>query len=69
MGLGEQGVTVVPEAPRRWLPGKKWAFITFFIIVALLLFFGFYENPITGKANPKDKIKYWTSKILFSYLD
>ena len=48
MGLGEQGVTVVPEAPRRWLPGKKWAFITFFIIVALLLFFGFYENPITG---------------------
>ena len=27
------------------------------------------ENPITGKTNPKDKIKYWTSKILFSFLD
>jgi|TARA_B100002003_G_scaffold94746_1_gene88285 hypothetical protein len=48
MGLGEQGVTVVPESPRRWLPGKKWVFITFSMIVALLLFFGFYENPITG---------------------
>jgi hypothetical protein len=48
MGLGEQGVTVVPGSPKRWLPGKKWAFIAFLAIVALLLFFGFYENPITG---------------------
>jgi len=48
MGLGEQGVTVVPEVPRKWLPGKRWVFAIFFIIVALLLFFGFYENPITG---------------------
>jgi hypothetical protein len=48
MGLGEQEVTVVPEAPKGLLPGKKWVFIIFFIIAALLLFFGFYENPITG---------------------
>jgi len=35
----------------------------------LTSFFKRSEKPITGKTNPKDMIKYWTSKILFSYLD
>jgi len=35
----------------------------------LTSFFKLSEKPITGKTNPKDMFKYWTSKILFSFLD
>ena len=35
----------------------------------LTSFFKLSEKPITGKNNPKDMVKYWTSKILFSFLD
>jgi len=62
MGFGEQGVTVIPERKNK-SSKKKWIFIAFILIVGLLLFFAFFENPITGsvvdfkKINASENVK------------
>lgn len=53
--MREQAVNVVPMDPHGFrIFSKKWAFFLFIIIIGSLIFFAFFDYPITGNLVRKD---------------